>query len=101
MNWPSGLSLGEADLTSVSGESGLTFGFNMDASIPGFAVSESAKSRATAEFCSIELQKQGTRGKRKIDEKTEFDSCQDDRDAQNTKAAARATCRRHRARRMR
>jgi hypothetical protein len=74
VNWPSGLSLGEADLTSVAGESGLTFGFNMDASIPGFAVSESAKSRATAEFCSIELQKQGTRGKRKVDETTEFDS---------------------------
>jgi hypothetical protein len=74
VNWPSGLSLGEADLTSTSGESGLTFGFNMDASIPGFAVSESAKSRATSEFCSIELQKQGTRGKRKVDETTEFDS---------------------------
>jgi len=74
VNWPSGLSLGEADLTSVSGESGLTFGFNMDASIPGFAVSESAKSRATADFCSIELQKQGTRGKRKVDETTDFDS---------------------------
>lgn len=74
VNWPSGLSLGEADLTSTAGESGLTFGFNMDASIPGFAVSESAKSRATSEFCSIELQKQGTRGKRKVDETTEFDS---------------------------
>ena len=73
----------------------------MDASIPGFAVSETAKSRATADFCSIELQKQGTRGKRKVDETTEFDSCQDDRDTQNTKAAARANCRLHRARRTR
>jgi len=74
VNWPSGLSLGEAALSSSPGDSSLSFSFQMDASIPGFAVSESAKSRATAEYCSVELQKQGTRGKRKIDEKTDFDS---------------------------
>jgi hypothetical protein len=74
VNWPSGLSLGEADLTSSLGDSGLSFSFRMDASIPGFAVLESAKSRATPEFCAIELHKQGSRGKRKIDERTEFDS---------------------------
>lgn len=74
VNWPSGLSLGEAALSSSPGDSSLSFSFQMDASIPGFAVSESAKSRATPEYCSVELQKQGTRGKRKIDEKTDFDS---------------------------
>ncbi len=73
VNWPSGLTLGEADLTSSSSESGLSFSFKVDASIPGFAVSESAKSRATTEFCSTELHKEGVRGKRKLDEKTEFD----------------------------
>jgi hypothetical protein len=68
------LSLGEADLTTSIGDTGSSFSFRMDASIPGFAVVESAKSRATPELCSIELRKQGTRGKRKIDEKTDFDS---------------------------
>jgi hypothetical protein len=74
VNWPSGLSLGEADLTSSMGDSSLNFTFRMDASVPGFAVSENVSSSATPEFCSIELRKQGTRGKRKIDERTEFDS---------------------------
>jgi hypothetical protein len=74
VNWPSGLSLGEAELTSSIGDSGLSFMFRMDASIPGFAVTETANSRATPEYCSIELRKQGMRGKRKLDERTEFDS---------------------------
>jgi hypothetical protein len=74
VNWPSGLSLGEAELTSSGGKGPFSFSFKMDVSIPGFAVSESATSRATAEFCSTELKKQGTRGKRKVDEKTEFDA---------------------------
>lgn len=74
VNWPSGLSLGEADLTSSTTDEGLTFSFKVDASIPGFALFESAKSRATAEYCAIELHKEGQRGKRKVDEKTEFDA---------------------------
>ena len=74
VNWPSGLSLGEAELTSVLGEDGWSFGFNMDVSVPGFAVTETAKSQATPEFCSLKLHKGGMRGKRKVDETTEFDS---------------------------
>ena len=74
VNWPSGLSLGEAELTSSAGDSGLSFMFRMDASIPGFAVTETANSRATPDYCSVELRKQGMRGKRKLDERTEFDS---------------------------
>ena len=46
----------------------------MDASVPGFAVTETANSRATTDYCSLELNKRGSRGKRKIDERTEFDS---------------------------
>jgi hypothetical protein len=74
VNWPSGLSLGEAELTASPTESALNFMFRMDASVPGFAVTETANSRATKDYCSLELNKKGTRGKRKIDEKTEFDS---------------------------
>ena len=73
VNWPSGLSLGEADLTHSVGESGVNSTFRMDASVPGFAISENVSSRATAQYCSIELKKQGVRGKRKVDERTEFD----------------------------
>ncbi|HYP06234.1 MAG TPA: DUF3108 domain-containing protein [Bryobacteraceae bacterium] len=73
VNWPSGLSLGEAILTSAPTPSLLNFAFQMDASIPGFSVSESVDSRATPEFCSVLLYKRGVRGSRKVDERTEFD----------------------------
>lgn len=74
VNWPSGLSLGEAELTSSPAEGGQSFSFRLDASVPGFAIEEFAKSRATTSFCSIELTKEGIRGKRKVNERTEFDA---------------------------
>jgi hypothetical protein len=73
LNWASGLSLGEAILTAAPGDASLLFAFQVDASVPGFALSESAESRATTDYCSTLLYKRGARGKRKIDEKTEFD----------------------------
>ena len=73
LNWASGLSLGEAILTAAPGDASLLFAFQIDASVPGFALSESAESRATTDYCSTLLYKRGARGKRKIDEKTEFD----------------------------
>jgi hypothetical protein len=73
LSWASGLSLGEAILTAAPSEAALLFAFQIDASVPGFALSESAESRATADYCSTLLYKRGARGKRKIDEKTEFD----------------------------
>ena len=78
INWPTGLSLGEAKLTdsevktTEAGERWTTE-FSLDASVPGFPVMEHARSTADAEFCSLELEKQYTHGKRKADEKTTFD----------------------------
>lgn len=74
VNWPSGLSLGEAELSATPSDSALHFALQMDASLPGFAVSETVSSRATKGYCSLELSKRGTRGKRKVDERTEFDT---------------------------
>jgi hypothetical protein len=74
LNWPSGLSLGQAILTAAPAESSLSFAFQMDASVPGFSVSESVDSRTTSDYCSVLLYKRGTRGARKVDERTEFDS---------------------------
>jgi hypothetical protein len=74
VNWPSGLSLGEGLITSAFNGQEWTFSMNVDAAIPAFAVSESAKSRATADLCAIELTKEATRGKRVTTESTKFDS---------------------------
>jgi hypothetical protein len=77
INWPTGLSLGEARLSTrkQKTDEGERWNseFTLDASVPGFPVMERARSSADGEFCSVELEKQYTHGKRKSDEKTSFD----------------------------
>jgi len=77
INWPTGLSLGEARLKTQKQKTETgdrwTTEFTLDASVPGFPVMERAKSSSDAEFCSTELEKQYTRGKRKSEETTTFD----------------------------
>lgn len=74
VNWPSGLSLGEASFSASKGLAGLEFSFAIDASIPGFAVEERATSKATLNFCSTEFEKIYTRGTRKANETLTFDA---------------------------
>jgi len=78
INWPSGLSLGEAQLdsslqkTTADAPSRLHLDFNVDAAIPGFAVSDRYRSQASPDFCSIEFQRKTTHGQKKTDETTDF-----------------------------
>jgi hypothetical protein len=73
--WPSGLPLGEAQLSAAPQEDGkVQLAFGLDASLPGFPLSERAMSVATAALCSVELTKEATRGKRTINETTTFDA---------------------------
>jgi hypothetical protein len=77
INWASGLSLGEATLTSLpskpaEGQPVLQFSLKVDASIPGFAVVDEFKSLASANYCSMEFDKSLAHGKRKSKEKIEF-----------------------------
>jgi hypothetical protein len=77
VNWPSGLSLGEAALSAsnahdTSGES-MHFEFTLDAGIPGFAVSDKFRSIASGSFCSSEFQKTTSHGTKKVDDKETFD----------------------------
>jgi len=79
INWPSGLSLGEATLESRAVSSGKDapsrreFRFTLDASVPGFAVADRLRSLATDRFCSIEFEKKLKHGSRVSAEKTTFD----------------------------
>ncbi len=74
VNWPSGLSLGEGELSSVYTSSGTwSFSMKVDAALPGFPLAESAQSTAGKDLCSVELTKESTRGRRKTTEKTTFD----------------------------
>jgi hypothetical protein len=77
INWASGLSLGEATLSSApakrsDGQAAMQFSMRLDASIPGFAVVDEFKSLASANYCSIEFNKSLMHGKRKSKETVEF-----------------------------
>ena len=79
INWPSGLSLGEASLRSdrTAEASGVTpgweFELKLDASVPGFPIRDQYRSTANADFCSMGLDKMIARGARKSEERIIFD----------------------------
>jgi Protein of unknown function (DUF3108) len=76
VNWPTGLSLGEARLNTTRTGAGdaarIETDFHLDASVPGFPVLENHHSVADSQFCSVEFKKQYTHGKRKADETEKF-----------------------------
>ncbi len=78
VNWPSGLGLGEATLSASSaraadGTQRLHFRFDLDAGVPGFAVSDRFRSDASEAFCSAEFQKTTSHGSKRVDDKEKFD----------------------------
>src|SRR4029077_13869536 len=80
INWPSGLSLGEAALSASSSKPApdapqrLHLQFDIDAGVPGFSVTDRYRSEAAGEFCSSEFARTTTHGRNKRDEKKTFDS---------------------------
>lgn len=80
INWPSGLSLGEATLSSEhpkkdpaqKTDPGWTLDFDLDASIPGFAVGDHYHSTAGPDLCSSVLDKKVHRGSKKTEEQVTF-----------------------------
>lgn len=82
VNWPTGASLGEATLSAstsdkvVNGQAQpqrIDFRFDLDAGVPGFAVSDRFRSLASGTFCSSEFEKTTSHGSKKVDDKESFD----------------------------
>jgi Protein of unknown function (DUF3108) len=78
VNWPTGVSLGEATLTAASsrdagGPESMHFQLDLDAGVPGFAVSDRFRSAASGSFCSSEFHKTTSHGSKKVDDKETFD----------------------------
>jgi hypothetical protein len=76
VNWPSGLSLGEARFQSQRAAGRWQYEFTLEAALPGFAVRDRYQSIAGEGGCSLELEKQFTHGQRKGHERTTFDAAQ-------------------------
>lgn len=78
INWPSGLNLGEAELSSAAptGASGQeapwNFSASIDASLPGYALRDHYSSTATPAFCSLSLSKEFQHGSHKGKETETF-----------------------------
>lgn len=73
INWPSGLSLGEARLKVAKAQDNWTFEFQFEASLPGFVVSDTFSSQTDAAACSVSFLKDLQHGKRKTKEKITFE----------------------------
>jgi hypothetical protein len=79
VNWPSGLSLGEARTMARTARPAegrparREFEFILDASVPGFVVADRFRSVATPGLCSLEFGKDSSHGKRKAQERSTFD----------------------------
>jgi hypothetical protein len=73
VNWPSGLTLGEAHLSATGITTGWRFELSLDAGIPGFAVKDTYRSSASAELCSESFSKDMAHGSRKNNESVTID----------------------------
>ena len=81
INWPSGLSLGEAQLRATIArnrhvpmrQAGCISNSTWTPRFPDFSVTDRYRSEASPEFCSGEFQRTTTHGPKKTDEKTTFD----------------------------
>ena len=74
VNWPTGVSLGEAQLSASSSGGHLHFSLDLDASAPAFTVSDRFRSDASGSFCSSDFDKSTSHGSKKTKEKETFDS---------------------------
>ena len=73
VNWPTGLSLGEAHLRAAKTGDRWQFDFTLDAAVPGYTFSDHYRSLANAELCSLQFDKNSNHGGRVSKEKTVFD----------------------------
>jgi hypothetical protein len=73
LNWPSGLSLGEASLAARKTAAGWEFEMTVDAAIPGFRISDRFHSVTNPQLCSLEFKREISQGSRKAGEATRFD----------------------------
>ena len=73
INWPSGLSLGDATMTAHKGENGWSFEVALDAGVPGFSIKDKYRSSTEGDLCSTQLERDISHGSKKVRERTNFD----------------------------
>jgi Protein of unknown function (DUF3108) len=74
INWPTGVSLGEAQLSASSTAANLHFAFDLYAEAPAFTVNDRFRSDASTSFCSSNFDKSTSHGSKKVNDKEKFDA---------------------------
>src|SRR5215472_8962892 len=72
VNWPSGLSLGDASLTAHRVSNSWNLEMTLNAKIPGFSITDGFQSVGNLDQCSQEFERDMAHGKKKTKEKTTF-----------------------------
>jgi hypothetical protein len=73
VNWPSGLSLGEAHLHAKHSGGNWNFELDIDAGVPGYAVKDTYHSDAVPDFCSVSFERTTSHGARSTQERETID----------------------------
>jgi hypothetical protein len=73
INWPTGISLGEAHLHARRSGSNWSFALNLDAGIPGFVVKDVYHSDALTDLCSLSFDRSTSHGSRVTHERETVD----------------------------
>jgi hypothetical protein len=73
VNWPSGISLGEAHLHAKHSGANWSFGLNLDAGVPGYAVKDTYHSDAVPDLCSLSFDRKTSHGARAAEERETID----------------------------
>ncbi|HLK62660.1 MAG TPA: DUF3108 domain-containing protein [Bryobacteraceae bacterium] len=73
INWPSGLSLGDASFSARHTATGWNFDSSLTAGVPGFSIADKYQSVVSADLCSVSLDRTISHGNKKTQEKTTFD----------------------------
>jgi Protein of unknown function (DUF3108) len=73
VNWPSGLTLGDAHLSATGTSTGWRFELSLDAGFSAFAVKDTYRSTASADLCSETFSKDLSHGSRKGNETVTID----------------------------
>ena len=74
INWPSGLSLGEATLTAHRSPTGWSFTASVEAGLPGYAIADKFRSTVAGDdLCSADFERDTSQGGKKTRERTTFD----------------------------
>ena len=77
INWPSGLSLGDATLSAHRTSKGWNFAASLDAGVPGFAIADKYRSTVAGnDLCSTEFERDLTHGAKHTLDKLTFDQQQ-------------------------